>query len=235
MAEIIFNGKSSKEFNLRIYNDLVHELSSNDIGLVEVAGRDGVLLEDRNRLKPIERSFPMKLSNHVYQSSTDISHWLGVKGWKDLELSWDDNYIYLATVINTISITEVLEHFGKFQAVFLIHPIKYLKDSLTPKTVYKGQTVVNRGNIKAKPVIRLNGSGNTLLTINGRRTPLEDIQESITLDMNKNMIYKGTLSAWEKLLREDNTQKPYLDIGNNVINWTGDFTMQITTYEGVKI
>lgn len=235
MANIIFNDISSDAFGLDIMNDVTHELSSNDIGLVPIEGRDGVLLQDNQRLKPVEKAFPMVLKNDVYATTSDISEWLNVKGWKGLELSWDPNYLYQATVINPISIDEVVKQFGKVRVVFLVHPIKYLKSSLPSRSIAKGQTVVNHGNVKAKPIIRLNGNGNTVLTINGRRTPLENIQGHITLDMHKNMVYSGNLSAWDKVLREENSHKPYLDIGNNVINWTGDFTATIIPYEGVKL
>lgn len=234
MVEFIYNGKSTKEFNLRIINEVSHELSSHDIETEVVPGRDGVLLLDNQRLKPVERAFPLRLIDDVYQSTTEIAVWLGVKGWHDLELSWDEGYIYQATVINTISIAEVLKQLGRLQVVFLIHPIKYFKDN-TKSTITKGQSIVNRGNVKAYPLIELSGSGNTVITINGRRTVLEDIQGSITLDMKKRMIYKGNLSAWEKVVREENTEFPYLNTGINAISWTGDFTMRMAKNEGVRI
>ena len=250
MVEFIYNGRSTKEFNLRIINEVSHELSSHDIETEVVPGRDGVLLLDNQRLKPVERAFPLRLIDDVYQSSTEIAEWLGVKGWHDLELSWDDDFIYQATVINTISISEVLKQLGKLQVVFLVHPIKYLKDSygvewdkgsdptltrMNGTSINNGQTVINRGNVKAHPLIELTGSGNTVITINGRRTVLEDVQGSITLDMKSRMVYKGNLSAWEKVVREENAVFPYLDVGNNQISWTGDFTMKMVKNEGVRI
>lgn len=235
MAEIIYNGQSTKDFNLRIINDVTHVLSSNDVETMPIAGRDGVLLIDNQRLKPVERSFPMKIFDNVYPKTVEIAEWFGVKGWHDLELSWDNEFIYRATVINTISIQEVLKQLGRVQVVFLVHPVKHLKTSLQPIYISKGQTIINTGNVLAKPIIEMSGNGNTVITINGRRTPLEDVQGSIVLDMQRQMVFSGNLSAWDKLLREENAHKPYLDIGNNVITWTGDFTMQMTTYEGVRI
>ena len=234
VAEFIYNGKSTKDFDLRIINDVTHELSAYDVETEVVPGRDGVLLLDNQRLKPVERAFPLRLDDEVYQSTTEIAEWLGVKGWHDLELSWDEGYIYQATVINTISISEVLKQLGKLQVVFLVHPIKYFKDN-SKATVVKEETIVNRGNVEAHPLIELTGSGNTTITINGRKTVLEDVQGSITLDMKNRMIYKGNLSAWEKVVREENSVFPHLDIGNNKISWAGDFTMKMVKNEGVRI
>lgn len=234
VAEIIYNGKSTKEFGLRIINDVTHELSSYDIEAVAVPGRDGVLLLDNQRLKPVERAFPLRLENNVYDNSTEIAEWLGAKGWHDLELSWDEGFIYQATVINTISISEVLKQLGKLQVVFLMHPIKYFKDNAA-QFVANGSAVLNRGNVEAKPLIELTGSGDTTITINGRKTVLEDIQGSITLDMKKKLVYKGNLSAWDNVVRDDGAVFPYLDMGNNTVSWTGDFTMKMVKNEGVRI
>lgn len=234
MAEIFYNGQSTKDFNLRILNDVTHELSAYDIETQVVPGRDGVLLLDNQRLKPVERAFPLKLEDSVYPKTTEIAEWLGIKGWHDLGLSWDDDYTYKATVINTISITEVLKQLGRLQVVFLVHPIKYFKDN--PKvSVSNGENVLNRGNVNAQPYIELIGDGNTVITINGRRTVLEDIQGSITLDMKNKMVYSGNLSAWEKLVREENSVFPYLDVGENEITWSGDFTIKMVKNEGVRI
>ncbi len=234
MAEIIYNGQSSKDYNLRIYSGLTYELSAYDVETESVPGRDGVLLIDNQRLKPVERSFLLKLKDDVSDKSTEISEWLGVKGWHDLELSWDDGYIYRATVINTISIEEVLRQLGKLQVVFLVHPIKYFKDN-QELSISNGETVINRGNVQSKPKIKLIGNGESVITINGRRTVLEDVQGSITLDMEKKMITSGVSSAWEKVVREENSEFPYLDIGDNAISWTGSFSMTIVKNEGVRI
>lgn len=235
MANVIYNGTSSETFGLFIENNVEHELSSNDIETEAIEGRDGVLLKDRQRLKPVEKAFPMILKNHVHDTSTSISDWLGVKGWHDLEFSWDSEYLYQATVINQISISEVVRQFGKLRVVFLVHPVKFFKDSLEPRALSNGETFVNRGNVEAKPVITLEGNGDTTLTINGRRTLLEDVQGTITLDMQKNLVYSGNLSAWDKVLRASDVHKPFLDPGENAIEWTGNFTARMIPNEGVRI
>lgn len=234
MAEIIYGGKSSKDYNLRVYNELTHELSSYDVETESVPGRDGVLLIDNQRLKPVERSFLLKLRDNVSKQSTSISEWLGVKGWHDLELSWDEGYIYQATVINTISIEEVLRQLGKLRVVFLVHPIKYFIDNLE-QAVTNGETVINRGNEIAQPTIKLTGNGNTTININGRELVLEDVQGSITIDMKNKMVYSGNLSTWDKVVRTENTRFPTLDVGENVITWSGNFTMTMKKNEGVRI
>lgn len=234
MAVITYNGKSTKDFNMRVENALTHELSVHDVETEAVPGRDGVLLIDNQRLEPVERAFPLRMEDDVYPNTTAIAEWLGIKGWHDLELSWDDDFIYQATVINTISIEEVLKQLGKLRVAFLMHPIKYFKEN-PEKNVSKDEVITNAGNVVAKPLIKLTGDGDTVITINGRRTVLEDIQDTIILDMKNRMVYSGNLSAWENVVREKDAEFPYLDVGENKISWTGDFEMKITINGGVRI
>lgn len=128
-AFIKFDGKKSSDFDLRIINDVEHDSTFYDVGQIKVPGRDGVVLKDNQRLEAVERSYPLRLysKRRLTEVETDISNWLNVTGWKDLELSWEPDYIYKATHITPFSIKEVLRNFGSLRANFLIHPIKYLK------------------------------------------------------------------------------------------------------------
>ena len=58
--------------------------SSYDIETIEIAGRDGALLVDNQRLKPVEQAFPFVVKpkgKKVSQVADDLSAWLGVKGY----------------------------------------------------------------------------------------------------------------------------------------------------------
>lgn len=238
MAHIKFNGVSSKSLGLRIINNVEHESTGYDLERIVVPGRDGELLLSNHRLKSVEKSFPCKLNtkDNLTKVQEKISQWLLVEGYKDFELSWDPDYLYKAAFIETFAIEEILRQFGNVKLNFLVHPIKYLKSGLVKKTVTNQGTVNNAGNVIAKPVIKLTGNGECVLAINNRKTKLTGVQNNIVLDMQKNMVYSGaTTSAWDKVVRSQEYVMPYLDIGNNVISWTGSFTLEITPYIGVKI
>lgn len=59
IAYIKFNGKSSEEIDLILENDMHHVSSVYDVDTVEIAGRDGALLVDNQRLKAVEQAFPL--------------------------------------------------------------------------------------------------------------------------------------------------------------------------------
>lgn len=236
-AYIEFNNKRSIDFDLYIINDLEHISTHNDIEEIVVPGRDGVLLKDNKRLVPVEKSIPfrMKGSRRLTDLQTGISDWLNVKGWHNLILSWDNDYIYKASVYNKFSITEVLKNFGALKVDFTLHPIKYLKEGLKSVDLVKGITLSNLGNVKSKPIIMIKGSGNGVISINGRETTLENVQGTLVIDMEKNIVYSGNLPAWDKIVRSDNGSMPYFDLGDNTISWTGDFQLSVIPNWGVKI
>lgn len=217
-----------------------HISSTYDVETIEIAGRDGALLVDNQRLKPVEQAFPfvVKPKNKKFsQVAGDLSNWLGAKGYQDFEKSWDSDYLYRATFLETFEIDEVISQFGRVQLAFLFHPIKYLKSEQKEITVTNGQTIVNKGNVPSNPIIKLTGSGDTTLTINGRQTKLKGIQGELIWNGERKLVYKGNFtSQWGAVVAEEGQYNtPMLDVGANVISWTGDFTMKMVQNGGVKI
>ncbi|HGN5091279.1 TPA: distal tail protein Dit [Streptococcus pyogenes] len=236
-AFIKFDGKKSSDFDLRIINDVEHDSSFYDVDQVKVPGRDGVVLKDNKRLEAIERSYPLRLysKRRLTEVETDISNWLNVKGWKDLELSWEPDYIYKATHITPFSIKEVLRNFGRLKINFLIHPIKYLKTGKQEVPLVNGGTLQNPGNVQAKPILKIKGTGNGVLTINDFETGLENVQGELVIDMERHLVYKDVLSAWDNIVRTERHRMPLFDVGQNKISWTGNFTVTAVPNWGVKV
>jgi phage-related protein len=219
---------------------MTHVSASNDIETVEIKGRDGVLLVDNQRLKPVEQAFNFVVKpkdKTVAQTASDISQWLSTKGFKWFEKSWDSEYLYRASYLNGLDVEEVVRQFGRVQLSFLMHPVKYLKSEQVEKTITSGQTIVNTGNVIANPIIKLTGTGDTTLTINGRQTQLKGIQGNLTWDAERKLVYKDDFtSQWNTVVaNQGQYNKPYLDVGNNVISWTGTFTVKIIQNGGVRI
>lgn len=217
-----------------------HISSAYDVETIEIAGRDGALLVDNQRLKPVEQTFPFVVKpkgKKISQVAGDLSDWLGAKGYQDFEKSWDSDYLYRATFLETFELDEVISQFGRVQLTFLFHPIKYLKSEQKEFTVTNGQTIINKGNVPSNPIIKLTGSGDTTLTINGRQTKLKGIQGELIWDAERKLVYKGNFtSQWGVVVAEQGQYNaPMLDVGNNKISWTGNFTVKMVQNGGVKI
>ena len=237
MGTFTFNGVSSTTHGLRVTSDYVINSTGNDVETVAVPGRDGDLLISKNRLKSVTLELPCTvLSNrNLTDAGSEISNWLNVDGYKDLTLSWDPDFIYRSAFIETFEIASLMRQFGKVKLNFLTYPVKFFKQGRTTQTLSNGATVNGLGNVNAKPIITLVGSGDCTLTINGRKTKLRAVQNTITLDMQANQVYSGNLPAWDKVVRAPQYQMPYLDAGRNLISWDGDFTVKMAPYWGVKL
>lgn len=237
MGSFTFNGVSSTTHGLRVTSDYVINSTGNDVETVAVPGRDGDLLISRNRLKSVTIELPCTvLSNRkLTDAGSEISNWLNVDGYKDLTLSWDPDFIYRSAFIETFEIAGLMRQFGKVKLNFLTYPVKFYKQGRATQTLSNGATINGLGNVKAKPIITLVGSGDCTLTINGRKTKLKAVQNKITLDMQANQVYSGNLQAWDKVVRSPQFQMPYLDAGRNLISWDGNFTVSMIPNWGVKL
>lgn len=237
MDTFTFNGTNSSQYGLRVTSDYVINSTGQDIDTVAVAGRDGDLLLSNNRLKSVTIELPCTITSNrkLTDAESDISNWLNVAGYKDLTLSWDPDFIYRSAFIETFEIVSLMRQFGKAKFNFLTYPVKFYKQGRSTQTLQNGATVNGIGNVNAKPIIMLVGSGDCTLTINGRKTKLKAVQNKITLDMQANQVYSGNLPAWDKVVRSPQFQMPYLDSGRNLISWDGNFTVSMIPNWGVKL
>ncbi|MEZ7575408.1 phage tail family protein [Streptococcus parasanguinis] len=237
MGTFTFNGTDSSKFGLRVTSDYVINSTGQDIDTVAVAGRDGDLLLPNNRLKSVTIELPCTIMSNrkLTDTESDISNWFNVAGYKDLTLSWDPDFIYRSAFIETFEIASLMRQFGKVKLNFLTYPVKFYKQGRTTQTLSNGATVNGIGNVNAKPIITLVGSGDCTLTINGRKTKLRAVQNTITLDMQARQVFSGNLPAWDKVVRAPQYQMPYLDAGRNLISWDGDFTVKMAPFWGVKL
>ena len=237
MDTFTFNGTDSSKLGLRVTSDYVINSTGQDIDTVAVAGRDGDLLLPNNRLKSVTIELPCTIMSNrkLTDVEGDISDWLNVAGYKDLTLSWDQDFIYRSAFIETFEIASLMRQFGKVKLNFLTYPIKFYKQGRTTQTLSNGATINGLGNVNAKPIITLVGSGDCTLTINGRKTKLRAVQNTITLDMQARQVFSGNLPAWDKVVRAPQYQMPYLDAGRNLISWDGNFMVKMAPYWGVKL
>jgi len=112
---------------------------------------------------------------------------------------------------------------------FTLKPFRYGLDNKWI-SVESGDTVKNVGTWYSKPIIELTKpDGNITITINNVDYELKDLQNSgsqklspldITyIDSSRHILYLGTNAL---IVGHDNGRLPQLDVGDNVISWTGN-------------
>ncbi len=74
-----------------------------------------------------------------------------------------------------------------------------------------------------------------LRIINDFETGLENVQSELVIDMERHLVYKDVLSAWDNIVRTERHRMPLFDVGQNKISWTGSFTITAVPNWGVKV
>lgn len=117
-----------------------------------------------------------------------------------------------------------------------IQPFKYsLSDTkrifnITNETSIQ---VRNNGNIYSKPVITLYGSGTINLSLNNEQLFVIDLSNDsqITLDIENMNAFNQTTGVLKNRLVTGNYDNFKLNVGNNIISWTGTITkIEIENY-----
>lgn len=234
---IKFNGSKSDDFGLRLLSGFNHTSAKHDVEEIEVIGRDGVLLKDNKRLMPVPVSyqFTAQDDNGIVDVLERINEWVNVKGWRELELEWDDKHYYLAYFDSTLSIKETFYQFGTLKLDFKLYPIKYLKSGRQPITVTNNMRLDNIGKVSSKPVVSVRGHGNITIGFNGKLLKLENVQDSIVIDSAKRLVYNETGQQWDKMLRANEDDFPVLQKGQNIITLSGVRSIDITPNWAVRV
>lgn len=109
---------------------------------------------------------------------------------------------------------------------FTLNPFRYGLDNKWI-SVESGGTVENVGTWYSKPIIELTKpDGDITITINDVDYELKNLQNDVTyIDSSRHILYLGTNAL---IVGHDNGRLPQLDVGENVISWTG-------TVESVRI
>lgn len=126
---------------------------------------------------------------------------------------------------------ERLVRFRTATVTLHVQPFKYSAEEklltftdLTDKKIL----VNNSGNIYAKPVITLYGTGTVNLSLNGNQLFVVEMGETatnITLDISNMEAYTDSLDNLKNRAVTGDYDNFKLEIGKNTITWTGDLTM----------
>jgi predicted phage tail component-like protein len=223
MFNIDFNNNNSfGDFGLAIEHRPIIPVPKRRINQIVVPGRNGSLTEDEGTYEDMEIpvNFAFVNKENVYEQSRTIVNWLnGTISDNHLIFSDDPDYYYKVKFVRTSDIERFMIIVGKFTATFVCEPFKYsvYDDSTvitTPCTLY------NTGTVFSEPVIKVYGSGNIALTINGRSFSVSGINQYVTIDSVFQDSYKDTILYNNNMTGEF----PIFDIGDNSISWTGNIT-----------
>lgn len=172
-------------------------------------------IEHTGFFMPYERQIEFYVSDDAQISV--INNWL--HGYGKLRVSKEPGGYYRAHVVSGLAYEKYFQIKDKMRVSLRINPpFFYLESGELPITLTAPGTINNPGTHTSEPLIRIVGSGNITLTINGRTLTLNNIETFIDIDPELTIPYfKNNVNIGEKVVGE----LPYFDVGDNIISWTG--------------
>ena len=221
-----FRGKDSI-FDYGVYvskNPIIVQPKRN-CEVTEIPGKSGALVNDLGTystfLLPIECALVSKDEQDLRNKMQQVKAWLS-GGEDSLILSSQPERKYLASVWDEIDISAEEEVFGSFLVNFLCQPFLY--EAFASSLLSQSGTVIliNMGTFKSAPKIKLYGTGNPTLIVNGVSFTITGVTTSVTVDSSLYEAYTDTA------LLTTSGSFPELQTGHNEVIIPEGFTADIT-------
>ncbi|MFK4964311.1 phage tail protein [Lactococcus formosensis subsp. bovis] len=222
---VVWSGKDLNDFGMRLHADLKFDGVERDVDEIEIPGRNGVVVRDNHRFKPVDQNFEFTISllkgksnleNQIKEAQSFIS---GLYGFKDFSWTGEPNYIFKAKV-NGKSSTSRSNPFRATVAVPVkLFPMKYLKSSYDNASALKsGESFQNKGTQVAYPIITLTGTGDVTLTVNDKKFVLKNITDGVVIDC-ENQVVTDLSKKHSQMDKVYSYPFPNLKTGSNTISW----------------
>lgn len=227
MGIIIFNGLSSADYGIKVWQAPTYSIPERDYETVHVPGRDGDLLLDKDSYKNTIRSYIVSFGRQNKKDFTilanGLSEWLhSCSGYARLEDSYEPEYYRIAAYQETNEIVNVYQQAGQTTIKFNCKPQRFLKSGDEKITFNQAGYLNNPTFFKSRPIIKVYGNGNGVLTVGEYIVTITSIVDYIVIDSELMDAYKGTENCNSKITLNGNF--PRLVNGRNSISFSGGIT-----------
>jgi len=223
MYTFTFKGISSEQFNVFIPVKPIFPLAQQNVDYIEIPGRNGHLTNDYNCRKSLLITAECCINDISDSNMRDVRAWLCGSG--DLIFSTEPEKKWKARLDLPVDINTPMVELREFILVFDCYPLAYAIDNI-PLTLTTSPTkIINMTNTNAEPVIKIYGSGSINLSINGSIIYLTNVSEYVIIDSDMVDCYKDTMPKNNDMEGEF----PILNVGDNIISWTGSVTEVLLT------
>lgn len=188
--------------------------------IIKIDGRDGDIVEELG-YESYTKNISIGLARN-YKIDEVIKYFTGTG---TLELSNEPNKIYNCKIIDKIDYEKLLR-FKKAIVKFHTQPFKYLKNETIVEQTITTQTSINVENIGleiSKPIITLEGTGTIEISINNKtifKYTFPDNETKVVIDSIEEEAYLEGVYKNRNMFGEF----PKLQVGENIITWTGTIT-----------
>lgn len=243
MNSFTYNGVNSYDMGLRIESKNVFSAPNYDQKFQSIPGRDGDLLLPNGRFPNVQVTYsvflPAKTLAQLQEKITAVKAWLYTEPdrYHELRDSYDTGTFRRAVINNALDIEDQLNKIGVFTVSFSCMPFKYLDSGQETITLTNSSTtLMNPTAFAAKPLLRVNGSGEGRISIQNSggnmHWDITDIDGYVEIDSEQMNCYKGVEPKNDCV---EGNGFPILRPGANKIIFAGDITSVTITPRWVTL
>lgn len=230
MGVMIFNGKSSIDFQIQVEHPPGETFPERDYEAQHVFGRNGDILvtSKEESFKNRERTYDIALGS--YEKSFEelmrgLSEWLFTSpGYSILEDSYSPDVYRLAFYAGSTDMENLLDHMGRGQLVFNCRPEKFLKSGKDPISIKNGGVLRNPTDRIAKPIIKIAGTGVGKLVVGDSIIDITNIGNFLTINSEIEDVYDDSITNRNKDVKMATRKYPRFYPGSNTVTFSGGIT-----------
>lgn len=226
-GELYFNGNRSLNLNLFLENYPSIPIANEEYEEVLVEGRNGKLIINKGTYpdKKIPFTFTI-LSPRIEIDFERVYEWLTELEDNRLIFGRRDRCYKVKKVIFG-DIQKEFRSIGEFDVTFLCEPFLQDLDKTTHEITTSGLKINYDGNAPGDTLIKVYGSGNIQLTINGETMQINNVTDYVEIDSDLLQVRNQDGTS-----KDDDTLGDFILFtkGENVISYTGTVTKVVVEY-----
>lgn len=227
MNYFIFNGIASDTYGVYIQSKSIYSSPKYDVSFISVPGRDGDLLSELGRYPNATVVYKCFVAARTIEELSSklvlIKNWL----YKDsgtyhtLKDSYEPLFERKAVYTSKLDIADECRKLGTFTVTFSCKPFRYLITGLESLSLTASGTLTNPYSFSSHPYMKIHGTGEATVSVNGNTWTFSRIIEYIECDSELMNFFKGGVLMNSTV---EGTGFPELRPGSNSISFTGDIT-----------
>lgn len=213
---IILNDWDSRDYNIRVMELGMKSQASLKYNLIEPFGKDGFVKIDEGAYRGFDRTSSLLVGDDESYQAFINTFYIGleVKAFYS-----DDDNKFRKGIIKDIKDNIVFQEYRQLGITIQLEPFKWgIRQEIE---VVEQIQVINQGNAPSLPLIKVEGTGEGIVYVNGKEMKL-NLTETLYIDNeNIDILYESGARANSKRLSGDFFK---LRAGENTLNISGGIT-----------
>lgn len=226
-GELYFNGNRSLNLNLFLENYPSIPIANEEYEEVLVEGRNGKLIINKGTYPDKKISFTFTiLSPRIEIDFERVYEWLTEIEDNRLIFGRRDRCYKVKKVIFG-DIQKEFRSIGEFDVTFICEPFVQDLEETVHEITTSGYKIYYNGNAPGDTLIKVYGSGNIQLTINGETMQINNVTDYVEIDSDLLQVRNQDGTS-----KDDDTLGDFVLFtkGENVISYTGTVTKVVVEY-----